>query len=317
MSSINNILKRLRESREEDIHGIADEIRRKLSKELTDYMISQGFSADEVSDYTRIDFRIDDDQLVIEIGAEISYDGLMDLCDLLNPIVVSYDEDSYFEPITSGIIGAWLEKDKVLSDDIEESSESAKEEDPPVEEAMVYYDKDSSDRDNSDYHDEARKEEESHRYVGKKVRYKEDGRVYTVTRAYDGRDGVVVRCNDITMKPEEYTLKESTEDMSEEEIVWDVINPEVMDAVKRVTGDGFDDASYDYELNSIRGQGIVFFSSEKERRDKWGNLIEEIKKSLAELDYEDIQIYDFEKDFTPPNAPFVAYRIYFRASKSE
>lgn len=81
-----------------------------------------------------------------------------------------------------------------------------------VSEAAVYNPYDQSDRDNSDYFDEKRKEEESHDYVGKKVRWSENGRVYTVTRAYDTRKGVTVRCGDITMNPEEYKLVESAED---------------------------------------------------------------------------------------------------------
>ena len=73
-----------------------------------------------------------------------------------------------------------------------------------IEDSTVYYPRDDSGRDNSAEVDDILRQERSHPYVGKKVRWSKDGRVYRVTRAYEDSRGVIVRCGDITMKPEEY-----------------------------------------------------------------------------------------------------------------
>ena len=73
-------------------------------------------------------------------------------------------------------------------------------------ESAVYSPYDQSDRDNSDYHKLEKNREEDHPYVGKKVRWSEDGRTYRVTGAYEDSRGVIVRCGDITMKPDEYKI---------------------------------------------------------------------------------------------------------------
>lgn len=83
-----------------------------------------------------------------------------------------------------------------------------------ISESGVYSPYDQSDRDNSDYHKDQKNEEQSHPYVGKKVRWSENGRTYTITGAYEDSRGVIVRCGDITMKPDEYKLVES-EDIDE------------------------------------------------------------------------------------------------------
>lgn len=74
-----------------------------------------GFSEDDMNNYLFIDtdYHSDEDGdefFVIEIRAEVSYDGLMELCNELNPIVQSVDKNAYFEPVTSGIIECWIKK---------------------------------------------------------------------------------------------------------------------------------------------------------------------------------------------------------------
>lgn len=191
--SIDNIVKRLNESKHhipDEIMDVSSELHQKVDKEVLEYMKSEGFDEKEVRDYSRVDAyfdHLDGGHLIIEVGAEVSYDGLMELCDRLNPIVAFYDEESYFEPVTSGIISAWLDFNTLLDEG-------------------VYSPYDQSDRDNSDYNKSLKSEEESHPYVGKKVRWSEDGRTYRVTGAYDDSRGTIVRCGDITMRPGEYTL---------------------------------------------------------------------------------------------------------------
>lgn len=74
-----------------------------------------GFSEDDINDYLFIDTDHHSDEngdefFIIEVRAEVSYDGLMKLCDELNPIVQKVDRYAYFEPVTSGIIECWIEK---------------------------------------------------------------------------------------------------------------------------------------------------------------------------------------------------------------
>ena len=49
----------------------------------------------------------------IEVRAEVDYEGLEELMEALNPIVESYDSYAYFEPVTSGIIEAYVSVDQV------------------------------------------------------------------------------------------------------------------------------------------------------------------------------------------------------------
>ena len=83
---------------------------------------SFGFEETEIDDYLHIE--VDDnfvsdfteDPLVkVEVRAEVSYGGLEKLMDALNPIVQKYDEYAYFEPVTSGIIDAYIRKSKITS----------------------------------------------------------------------------------------------------------------------------------------------------------------------------------------------------------
>lgn len=106
-----------------------------------------------------------------------------------------------------------------------------------------------------------------------------------------------------------------SEEMSDEDYVWDVLHPAISEAISIVVGDALDDASYDYTSEGFRCQGVVYFESEKDRSKKWKPMIQEIKKVLESKGYTDIILYDFNKEFTPPNAPFVAYRIFIKASK--
>lgn len=103
---------------------------------------------------------------------------------------------------------------------------------------------------------------------------------------------------------------------SAEEEVWSNIHPVISNAVKEVTGDGFDDASYDYHNGFFRGQGVVYFNSKKESNKKWKSLNQELRKALLAIGYEGYQMYDWEEE-TPAGAPFAVFRIYIKAEKEE
>lgn len=77
-----------------------------------------GYEEDFVDNYMTIDVDdVDDNTLIkVEVRAEVDYDGLMTLGQALDPIVKEYDKNAYFEPVTSGIMSAYIRKDQ--SDDI-------------------------------------------------------------------------------------------------------------------------------------------------------------------------------------------------------
>lgn len=77
-----------------------------------------GYEEDFVDNYMTIDVDdIDDNtRIKVEVRAEVDYDGLMTLGQALDPIVTEYDKNAYFEPVTSGIMSAYIRKDQ--SDDI-------------------------------------------------------------------------------------------------------------------------------------------------------------------------------------------------------
>lgn len=82
-------------------------IKDKITKVVKNVMMSAefGFTEDEVEEYSVVEV---DPSGKVEVRAEVDYDGLMTLCDALNPIVQRYDKDSYFEPVQPGIIRAWI-----------------------------------------------------------------------------------------------------------------------------------------------------------------------------------------------------------------
>ena len=95
-----------------------NQIRDKITKVVKNVMMFEaGFSEDEVEEYSVVEV---DPSGKVEVRAEVDYDGLMSLCDALNPIVQRYDKDSYFEPVQPGIIQAWVKN----KNDVVESSKS-------------------------------------------------------------------------------------------------------------------------------------------------------------------------------------------------
>lgn len=96
-----------------------NQIKDKITKVVKNVMMSAefGFPEDEVEEYSVVEV---DPSGKVEVRAEVDYDGLMTLCDALNPIVQRYDKDSYFEPVQPGIIQAWIEN----KNDVVESSKS-------------------------------------------------------------------------------------------------------------------------------------------------------------------------------------------------
>lgn len=94
------------------IQKIKSELKNKLYKIATSEEF--GFDEDEVDDYFYVNVKDLGDAIKVEVRAEVDYEGLEYLMNELNPIVYKYDKNSYFEPVTSGIIEAYINKEHIL-----------------------------------------------------------------------------------------------------------------------------------------------------------------------------------------------------------
>lgn len=73
-----------------------------------------GFEENDVPLYFRVDPIFTDGMLCIEVGAEVSYDGMQALAEALDPIVDSYYEGAYFDMEAPGLMSAWIPYDDVV-----------------------------------------------------------------------------------------------------------------------------------------------------------------------------------------------------------
>ena len=111
--------------KEELMDQILPEIKSKLKEIMTSPKF--GFSYTEWRDYSGADIYLNNDgYFVVTVYAEVSYDGLVDIMDALNPIVEKYDPDAYFDTETPGRCSAYIDPDNIPSnmypyDDIQNS----------------------------------------------------------------------------------------------------------------------------------------------------------------------------------------------------
>lgn len=99
------------------IIGMCDDIHDVVYAKLTNIMTSPefGFENDEVADYIKVDTKLENDWLVVEIGAEVDFDGLSEICEKLTKVIADYDPEAYFEPVDPGIAEAYLNTDTLLN----------------------------------------------------------------------------------------------------------------------------------------------------------------------------------------------------------
>ena len=94
----------------DELSEVTDQLRDDLIQKLVDVMSGTtfGFHRNEAIDYSRVDIRFDDDEnrIEVEVGAEVSYDGLMRIAQELDPIIQSYDQDAYFDAEDAGLLVA-------------------------------------------------------------------------------------------------------------------------------------------------------------------------------------------------------------------
>lgn len=57
----------------------------------------------------------DDGRTIVEVRAELSYDGMWELAEVLNPIVAKYDKEAYFDMEEPGIMTAYLDPEGIYS----------------------------------------------------------------------------------------------------------------------------------------------------------------------------------------------------------
>lgn len=100
--------------------SVSDSLKSKIHKKASSAMEDFGFPKDEVDDYLSVEVEdnfqsdfTDEPMIKVEVRAELSYESLTELCDELNPIVEKYDDQAYFEPVTGGIIDAYIRKSVV------------------------------------------------------------------------------------------------------------------------------------------------------------------------------------------------------------
>lgn len=85
-----------------------DEIKTKVWNAASAKMEDMGFPVDEIPDYLFVEVKQADDHIRVEVRAELTYNGLTKLTNELDPIVQSFDKDSYFEPVEPGIAEAYI-----------------------------------------------------------------------------------------------------------------------------------------------------------------------------------------------------------------
>lgn len=92
--------------------AIGPQLKKELEEAGYNYMQSQGFTEDEAKDWFIVEienFVIPEEPAKrVEVRAELSYDGMFELSEILDSIIQKYDPDSYFDMVTSGIMEAVL-----------------------------------------------------------------------------------------------------------------------------------------------------------------------------------------------------------------
>lgn len=94
----------------EDKDNLIQKIKSELKNEIYKIATSEEFDLEGymVDDYFYVYIEDLGDSIRVEVRAEVDYEGLEYLMSELNPIIYKYDKNSYFEPVTSGIIEAYI-----------------------------------------------------------------------------------------------------------------------------------------------------------------------------------------------------------------
>lgn len=91
---------------DETIHS--DALPKRLWDAAFKYMKSLGYEDDEIPSYVIINVQEQPDRRYVDLRAELNYDELTGLLDVMDPIVQECDENAYFEPVAPGIAEAYV-----------------------------------------------------------------------------------------------------------------------------------------------------------------------------------------------------------------
>lgn len=83
-------------------------IKTKVWNAIVAKLEDDGWEPDDISDYVFVDVTQEDDRIRVEVRAELSYEGLEELIESIDPIVQEYDNNAYFEPVEPGIAEAYI-----------------------------------------------------------------------------------------------------------------------------------------------------------------------------------------------------------------
>lgn len=123
-----------------DIYGgdtdVLNHIHSKVEEEFNNIMQEPrfGFLPDEIDDYSTIQVTSEmlngEKYIKVEIRAELSFDGMMEIGERLNEVVSKFDIDAYFDMEDAGIMNAYIKWNKAiqlieLSTDIEDDVTAA------------------------------------------------------------------------------------------------------------------------------------------------------------------------------------------------
>lgn len=100
---------------EPDFEDLLSEIQSEVYTRAKEVMTSYefGFPENEINDYLFVDSSFDGRNMIIEVRAELSYDGMVKLANELDPIVDNYCNGAYFDMEQPGIMVAWLPSDSI------------------------------------------------------------------------------------------------------------------------------------------------------------------------------------------------------------
>lgn len=100
----------------DDVEWNLDELRSEVYTKLLEVMQTPefGFSKDEAKEYCNVDCQISDGYVIVQVGAEVSYEGMEEIAEALNPIIQSVDPDAYFDMEDPGLMSAWIRYDEVI-----------------------------------------------------------------------------------------------------------------------------------------------------------------------------------------------------------
>lgn len=89
-----------------------DALYRKIMRKLKEVFVNDasfGFLPEDWDDYVHVAvYTLGDNEYRVSVGAEVDYEGLEKLADKLNEVVRKYDKEAYFEPVSPGLIEAYI-----------------------------------------------------------------------------------------------------------------------------------------------------------------------------------------------------------------